>query len=126
MKKILLWVAVFGFSTALTFGQDSKSPATKPAASTQPAPVTPAVKKDKATKPAPVTPATPAVKKEKMKNKSTAAPASETKTVAPVLKKDGTPDKRYKASQKLKKDGTPDMRYKENKPAAPAKPADKK
>jgi methionine-rich copper-binding protein CopC len=31
-----------------------------------------------------------------------------------VLKKDGTPDKRYKASVKLKKDGTPDMRYKQN------------
>lgn len=32
------------------------------------------------------------------------------------LKKDGTPDKRYKENkQHLKKDGTPDMRYKENK-----------
>jgi hypothetical protein len=34
------------------------------------------------------------------------------------LKKDGTPDKRYKENknQHLKKDGTPDKRYKENKP----------
>lgn len=34
-----------------------------------------------------------------------------------VLKKDGTPDKRYKTSKTtvLKKDGTPDKRYKENK-----------
>lgn len=39
---------------------------------------------------------------------------------AAPLKKDGTPDKRYKASRKLKKDGTPDKRYKENKAAAPA------
>ncbi len=31
------------------------------------------------------------------------------------LKKDGTPDKRYKENKKLKKDGTPDRRYKENK-----------
>lgn len=31
------------------------------------------------------------------------------------LKKDGTPDKRYKQNKKLKKDGTPDRRYKENK-----------
>lgn len=41
-----------------------------------------------------------------------------TPTKAPagtVLKKNGTPDKRYKSSQKLKKDGTPDRRYKENK-----------
>jgi hypothetical protein len=34
----------------------------------------------------------------------------------PVMKKDGTPDKRYKANQNLKKDGTPDKRFKENKP----------
>lgn len=33
---------------------------------------------------------------------------------AGILKKDGTPDKRYKANKKLKKDGTPDKRYKEN------------
>lgn len=31
-----------------------------------------------------------------------------------VMKKDGTPDRRYKESRKLKKDGTLDMRYKEN------------
>ncbi len=30
-------------------------------------------------------------------------------------KKDGTPDKRYKANKHLKKDGTPDKRYKGNK-----------
>lgn len=28
------------------------------------------------------------------------------------MKKDGTPDKRYKANQHLKKDGTPDKRFK--------------
>lgn len=34
-----------------------------------------------------------------------------------VLKKDGTPDKRYKQTKEvvLKKDGTPDKRYKQNK-----------
>ncbi len=34
-----------------------------------------------------------------------------------VLKKDGTPDKRYKKTKEvvLKKDGTPDKRYKQNK-----------
>ena len=31
------------------------------------------------------------------------------------LKKDGTPDKRYKKAKHLKKDGTLDKRYKENK-----------
>ncbi|WP_428329701.1 hypothetical protein [Mucilaginibacter sp.] len=41
------------------------------------------------------------------------------------LKKDGTPDKRFKANKKpagpLKKDGTADMRYKANKKATPKK-----
>lgn len=40
-------------------------------------------------------------------------------SAAPV-KKDGTPDRRYKANKKLKKDGTPDKRYKQHKTAAPA------
>lgn len=31
------------------------------------------------------------------------------------LKKDGTPDKRYKENKHLKKDGTPDKRFKANK-----------
>ncbi|NAW52019.1 hypothetical protein GNY06_11785 [Elizabethkingia argentiflava] len=30
------------------------------------------------------------------------------------LKKDGSPDRRYKSSRHLKKDGAPDRRYKEN------------
>lgn len=41
--------------------------------------------------------------------KAEAAPA------AAKMKKDGTPDKRYKENKKMKKDGTPDKRYKENK-----------
>ncbi|WP_396156762.1 hypothetical protein [Flavobacterium sp.] len=49
-------------------------------------------------------------------SKKAAKPATETK--AP-LKKDGTPDKRFKENKKakvpLKKDGTPDKRFKENK-----------
>jgi hypothetical protein len=48
--------------------------------------------------------------------KTTKTAKTETKT---VLKKDGTPDKRYKQAEKpkpvLKKDGTPDKRYKANK-----------
>ena len=45
---------------------------------------------------------------------TTAKPAS-TGAPAVKMKKDGTPDKRYKENQKLKKDGTPDKRYKVNK-----------
>ncbi|MBK1894450.1 hypothetical protein [Chryseobacterium paridis] len=51
--------------------------------------------------------------------------AAEVKTAKPAvastsadgmkMKKDGTPDKRYKANKHLKKDGTPDKRYKANK-----------
>lgn len=37
------------------------------------------------------------------------------------LKKDGTPDRRFKENKKLKKDGSPDMRYKENKTSAAPK-----
>ena len=51
----------------------------------------------------------------------TAVVTKETKTAPAAvenygmkMKKDGTPDKRYKANQHLKKDGTPDKRYKGN------------
>ncbi len=51
--------------------------------------------------------------------KKTEKKAATTKMAGPKMKKDGTPDKRYKENNgpKLKKDGTPDMRYKENKAA---------
>lgn len=48
-------------------------------------------------------------------SKATATKAVVTTNANVVLKKDGTPDKRYKEAQQLKKDGTPDMRYKKNK-----------
>lgn len=38
-----------------------------------------------------------------------------TAPTAVKMKKDGTPDKRYKENKHLKADGTPDKRYKENK-----------
>lgn len=36
-------------------------------------------------------------------------------TTSNHVKKDGTPDKRYKQNKHLKKDGTPDKRFKDNK-----------
>ncbi|MFT3680930.1 MAG: hypothetical protein QM791_11695 [Ferruginibacter sp.] len=60
---------------------------------------------------------TPA-KKEHNKAKTTAvATAGKTSetTAAPVTKKDGTPDKRFKANKHLKKDGTADKRFKDHK-----------
>jgi len=67
--------------------------------------------------------ATKTVKKVETKTKvKTEAKAADAKTKTTteskvVLKKDGTPDKRYKKTKTVvtKKDGTPDMRYKENK-----------
>ena len=59
-------------------------------------------------------------KMQKMKPKTETKMAKPGKTMmaakpAPAgvkMKKDGTPDKRYKNAQHLKKDGTPDRRYK--------------
>lgn len=49
--------------------------------------------------------------------KPVAAKSAEVKPAQPAakMKKDGTPDKRYKQNKHLKKDGTPDKRYKVNK-----------
>lgn len=50
------------------------------------------------------------------KGKSVEARAAKAANTPEVkMKKDGTPDKRYKAAKTLKKDGTPDKRYKANK-----------
>jgi hypothetical protein len=56
---------------------------------------------------------------------ATTAPATTAPSTGPKLKKDGTPDKRYKENKAAKpapgptkKDGTPDMRNKANKEAA--------
>lgn len=88
-----------GFSFAQTT-KSTMSTAVKPAATT----ITPV-------KPAGTTRVSPA----------TAVPkttASKPVAAGVVLKKDGTPDKRYKkapAAVPLKKDGTPDKRFKANK-----------
>ena len=58
------------------------------------------------------------------KKQDAVKPATAQPSEGTVMKKDGTPDKRYKAKPaggKMKKDGTPDKRYKENKDAKPAK-----
>lgn len=64
---------------------------------------------------------TPA-KKEVAKKETKKAPAKEATTAAGPVKKDGTPDMRYKKNQAAadttkhkKKDGTADKRFKENK-----------
>lgn len=54
--------------------------------------------------------------KTEQKAKSVEAKAAKVANTPDVkLKKDGTPDKRYKEAKGLKKDGTPDKRFKANK-----------
>ena len=71
-----------------------------------------------ATKTTTTIPPAKAVKMQTVKKEVQAKPEVAMKaTATPVnssvkMKKDGTPDKRYKANQHLKKDGTPDKRYK--------------
>ncbi len=69
---------------------------------------------------APAKPAQKTVKKDASSNNTTTK--TTTTTTTGPLKKDGTPDKRYKANDAttnsnthVKKDGTLDKRYKENK-----------
>lgn len=49
------------------------------------------------------------------KPKAKVTPTAVSQTAKGRVKKDGTPDKRFKENKKLKKDGTPDKRFKENK-----------
>lgn len=91
MKKLftaLSFILCLGFASAQQT-TPSKNSAIKPTPSA------------KASTPAKIT--TPAAKK--VDTKAKPAPAVK-------MKKDGTPDKRYKENKHLKKDGTPDKRYK--------------
>ena len=117
MKKVLIAVlALAGFSAA-SFAQ------TVPAAKKNDPAKLQVVKKTTDKKPdakvvalnKPAKPVTPVV----AKAPETAKTVAKVNTAA-ALKKDGTPDKRFKTNQgvaagPLKKDGTPDKRYKVNK-----------
>ena len=92
MKKLLLWVALVGFATTSLLAQAQTLQSEKPLTEIKGKPVPPAAK---------------------------LAPVNVTKTNRPV-KKDGTPDKRFKANNHVKKDGSPDLRYKEHKAVEPA------
>lgn len=64
----------------------------------------------------------PAEKKAPATETAKKATPAKTDASGAVLKKDGTPDKRYKSKKEhMKKDGTPDKRYKENKEAKKSK-----
>ena len=109
MKKLLIAAIAFLGISAATFAQTAATP------------------KDTKTKVVKHTDAkakagTTAAKTDAATTTATAKDATTTKaTTATPLKKDGTPDKRYKANKDaaktthLKKDGTADKRFKENK-----------
>ncbi len=102
MKKILTgFIALFLFN-AVTMAQAVKK---TPAKTTQ--------TKMKVVTAKPV----PAAKVVTMTKTTTVAAKPAATTSKVVLKKDGTPDKRYKNATDvpLKKDGTPDKRFKSNK-----------
>lgn len=70
----------------------------------------------RAATPAPANTTKAVIKKTEQQAKTGEAKMAKTAAKAEVqMKKDGTPDKRYKANKMLKKDGTPDKRYKANK-----------
>lgn len=122
MKKVItLWVAAM-FLVATSMSAQTSVPAAKKEVKKE---VKKADKKadDKmakgkdAVKKTPPPP--PPAKKDAVKKDVKAAPAPAV-AAGQHLKKDGTPDKRFKENKgtpakHLKKDGTPDMRYKENK-----------
>lgn len=117
MKNLLIaFILIFGFSV-LGIAQDAK-----PAKKEQTKKEQPKTKAAPAAKAAAPAKAEKAAKAEKKPEAAKAKAAGE-KPV--VLKKDGTPDKRFKNSDAkagpLKKDGTPDLRYKANKEKAKEK-----
>ena len=101
MKKIILACFIMLFSGSAIFAQQTQS-------------AQPAQEKTKTAKKEVAHAKTHAVKTANHQ-KQTAAEVKETSTTtaAAPLKKNGTPDKRYKKrDQHVKKDGTPDKRFK--------------
>lgn len=121
MKKLLLTLAFAGFCFA-TLNAQNTAPAPAPAKMEQK--VKPAAKSTEAKPAAKSTEVKPAAKSHEATSVK-AAPASKPASSGTMMKKDGTPDKRYSANKKMKKDGTPDKRYSSNKDKK-AVPADTK
>jgi colicin import membrane protein len=118
MKKLILAAAMMiGFISFSTAQQISASAtnAKKKAAKEVSTQTTKPVAQEQAVKKGAVS--SPAVAKTAAKPKEASA-AKNVSSAGVVLKKDGTPDKRYSnsaAKGPVKKDGTPDMRYSKNK-----------
>lgn len=104
MKKIILACFIMLFAGSALFAQQTQ-------------PAKPAQEKTKTVKKDVAHAKTHAVKTADHQKQTTAAVKQSSATAsATPLKKDGTPDKRYKKpGQHVKKDGTADKRFKENK-----------
>jgi len=120
MKKLILSSIMFFGITGMLLAQ--KEPAKKEKADTKVKVET--VKKDTKTKTEKSVAGAKGEEKKaaiaKTKEAAAAKPeakktTTENKTAVSNVKKDGTPDKRFKENKNLKKDGTPDKRFKENK-----------
>jgi hypothetical protein len=115
MKKVMIAAMALLFISVNSFAQ--AVPATKTPAPSTMTVVKKEVKKKEAAKVVPIAKATPVT----VSAPKTAVAPKATTATTPGLKKDGTPDKRFKnatttaAAGPVKKDGTPDLRYKANK-----------
>jgi hypothetical protein len=124
MKKLFLIAFAYILSANALMAQNAKSDSksvqgTKPKVvpvkmATRPVPMTES-KQATTTQAAQNAPSKEAATNTKPNHQNENSGASKGKPVN--MKKDGTPDKRYKDNQNVKKDGTPDKRYKENKPS---------
>lgn len=113
MKKLILAGAMILGIISFSFAQTSDAKATKPVKEKKEA-KKPVAQSDAKT----ATPAKSPVAKKALAAAITPATEKTTDKSGTVLKKDGTPDKRFtatKSKKPLKKDGTPDQRFKENK-----------
>lgn len=103
MKKLITLFTVLAFTLNMAIAQEAAKPKVEPKKE---------VKTEKEAK----------AKKDEKAQKADAGRVEKNESPAGApLKKDGTPDKRYKENKEVtpaagptKKDGTPDMRYKEN------------
>lgn len=123
MKKILTAVFALLFFSFAGIAQTTGQKTTKPGKEVVKTQTGKAVntKPTKAplVKTTPVTAKTETIKSKAGPAKTATIPSTpltpKTQKSTPVLKKDGTPDKRFSANKHLKKDGTPDKRFSEHK-----------
>lgn len=114
MKKIIFAVSIFFGVISASHAQSIKQTQTATKVAVKQKPVTKADAKKELVKAKVVTEKKVAETKSETTQKKQDVKKTVSATSTPsnvVLKKDGTPDKRFKQAEHLKKDGTPDKRY---------------